>query len=156
MEKRKGDNYVTIEQNVASRKEAESLFKFMLELVKDEFFQLTEHGRIAFYETAHAHFERRINQIKAGLLCKDTPKVVEPALTLREKSKFVEDAIQLLNNLIEVCETEDFPPGGQDFSESVAEGARSMLETIEERNTVTSEQERAIHNWTDGIQRWVR
>lgn len=147
---------MTIQENVASRKEAESLFKFMLELVKDEFFQLPEHGRIAFYETAHAHFERRINQIKAGDLGNPAPKRVETVLMPREKNKFVEDAIQLLNNLIEICETEDFPPSGQDFAESVADGARSMLETIEERNVVTESQEQAIHNWTNGIQRWVR
>ena len=146
---------MTIQENVASRKEAESLFKFMLELVKDEFFQLPEHGRIAFYETAHAHFERRMNQVKSGELGKPAPKRVEPVLS-RENNKFVDDAIQLLNNLIEVCEIEDFPPAGEDFAESVADGARSMLETIEERNIVTPSQEQAIHNWTEGIQRWVR
>ena len=145
---------MTIQENVTSRKEAESLFKFMLELVKTEFFQLSEHGRIAFYEIAHAHFERRMNQVRSGQI--STAKPVEPTLTLREKNKFVEDAIQLLNNLIEVCETEDFPPAGEDFAESVADGARSMLETIVERNVVTPSQEQAIHNWTDGIQRWVR
>lgn len=146
---------MTIEENVASRKEAESLFKFMLELVKDEFFKLPERGRVNFYEIAHAHFEKRVKQFKNGTLMPSAVAEV-PAPIAKEQNKLVEDAKQMLGNLIEICETHDFPPAGEDFAESVAEGARSMLETIEDRNIVTPEQERAIHNWTDGVQRWFR
>ena len=71
----------------------------------------------------------------------------------------VEEAIEAISDLIDRID-DDVPEWAWDkapeFFEDVKENATEVSATIEETQNVTPEQERAIRNWTDGVNKWIR
>ncbi len=70
-----------------------------------------------------------------------------------------DEAIQAISDLIDRIE-EDVPEWAwdkaPDFFEDVKEQATEVSATIEETQNVTSAQERAIHNWAEGVGKWIK
>lgn len=137
---------MTIEQNVADRKAAETLFRSMLDLARDDFLRLNERGRLLFFQTAYEHFANRLGIDRSPTTEKKQPQ--------DQRNKEATEAIESLEHLIALCE--DVPESGWSFANDVADSAREMIETIEESNRVTEKQLRAIENWTIGVSRWLR
>jgi methyl-accepting chemotaxis protein len=63
---------------------------------------------------------------------------------------FVKDA----NDLIE--ETEQVPPAGAAFAESVTEKIEGMRDWSKENEHVTEKMENALSNMRRGVEKWVR
>jgi hypothetical protein len=79
--------------------------------------------------------------------------------TAQRMAEAKNDAIQALRLVEDICdlaESGDIPTAGRDYAESVAERARSIGETIEERGRVTEAQVNALENMLSGLERWIR
>lgn len=139
---------MSIQQNITSRKQVEELFNAMLDVVRDDFKRLAVDQRKRFLELAHDRFAERLD-----LPCCQKNKPLSDCHPPATASIDTDDAISELMEIIEMCDA--VPDRGQDFAESVAFGARSMIQTIERTGRVTSEQQRAIGNWYDGVTAWV-
>lgn len=69
------------------------------------------------------------------------------------------DALVLLETLSErIDDLEEFHTKAfekaEDFLESVREGVAGMEETIDNSRMVSDKQERAIRNWSSGVEKW--
>ena len=64
-----------------------------------------------------------------------------------------EEAMQLIDEIQSM--SEDVPPAGQDFAESVREKSAAIGETIEKYGRVTDAQLTALRNMRNGLARWV-
>jgi hypothetical protein len=141
---------MSIEQNIAKRKTVEQLFDAMLDLVRPDFKRLANDQRKRFLELAHDRFAERLDlPCCAKNIAAMRKQQSEPAPPPTE----ADEAIGELMELIEMCDS--VPDRGRDFADSVADGARSMIETIERTGRVTAEQGRAIRNWYEGVWAWV-
>lgn len=71
----------------------------------------------------------------------------------------IDDATERLQSLIDRIENEvpdrakDVAP---DFFDSVSDGARDMLDTLEHMDDVTDRQASAIEGWERGVEKWIR
>lgn len=139
---------MSIQQNITSRQQVEQLFNAMLDIVRDDFKRLTVDQRKRFLEIAHDRFAERLD-----LPCCAKNRPLSDCHPTVPASIDVDEAISELMEIIELCDA--VPDAGQDFAESVAFSARSMIQTIERIGRVTAEQRRAIGNWHDGVERWV-
>lgn len=140
---------MAIEDNIQDRKSAQSLFDSMLDLARGDFLKLSQRSRLIFMQIAFEHFSKRlgINQPAA----EQKPSQQKPTII---RTSEVKSAIKDLEALIDLCD--DVPDAGMHFAESVADGARDMLELISSSDFVTEKQLDAIDNWTNGISRWIR
>lgn len=69
------------------------------------------------------------------------------------------DAQDALNMVEEICDLADdieLPDAAIDYAESVAEKARSIGESVEERGSCTEGQLEALDNMLVGLKRWFR
>lgn len=138
----------TIHQNVSARLAAESLFTSMLDAARDEYRALSDHGKRCFIEKGLEYFAGRLGVEVPG------EKRAADKLPHIEQVQEVADAVEELQSIISLCE--DVPDRGADFAESVADGCRDMIETVERMGFVTEKQLTAIENWRAGVERWVR
>ena len=68
----------------------------------------------------------------------------------------MDDALELVDEIVSMAESGDLPSAASDFAESVKEKAQSIGETIEELGRVTDNQMTALTNMRDGLARWFR
>lgn len=146
---------MSIEQNIANRQRAEAsgqqveqLFNAMLDVVRDDFKRLTVDQRKRFLELAHDRFAERLD-----LPCCQKNKPLSDCHPPKAAATEADEAIASLMEIIELCDA--VPLGGEDFAESVAFSARSMISTIERTGRVSVDQESAIRNWHRGVMAWV-
>lgn len=138
-----------IEENIANRKKAELIFKTMIDVTRNDFKSLSEHGRKCFIQIAFEYFTK-----KAAAIPQEIPEkkheLPKPETKNNDDAK---EAIESLEEIIEMCE--DIPENGEEFAESVADNCRSMIEAIQNFNRVTKFQWNAIENWRSGVERWL-
>lgn len=67
----------------------------------------------------------------------------------------VEQAIDLCESILSDLEQLSDVEAAEEFSDSVAEKVNGIKETIERRQDVTANQERALNNMNEGVQRWL-
>ena len=68
-----------------------------------------------------------------------------------------------MNNVpevVEFCESllekiEELPDEAEDFSDSVRRRVEGILEWVEDKQTFTQNQRRALYNIDDGVERWL-
>ena len=90
---------------------------------------------------------------KLGLEC-SSAKRREREKQKRMMKKEVAEAIEQAERIQEMCA--EVPERGEEFASSVLDGVIEVAATIEERQTVTAEQQRALDNWESGVSRWLR
>lgn len=137
-----------IEQNVRSRKAAEQLFRTMIDCVRDDYRKLDQHGKRCFCEMAHAKF--------AGMLGAEQRLASEPPQQQQQKqpNREIEEAMELCEEVIAAAQ--DVPDEGSDFASSVEDSCREVVATIERTQRVTEKQWRALENWLEGLNGWIR
>jgi hypothetical protein len=139
----------TIEQNVSERKQAQALFRSMLDLARDDFLKLSDRGRFIFFQIAFEHFQNRL-----GITPTQPIEAVKELRPVSIENKKVNQAIDDLERLLELCD--EIPFAGEHFAVSVSSSARDMIETITASKRVTEQQLTAIDNWTEGVCKWLR
>lgn len=139
---------MSIEANIESRKRVEQLFNAMLDLARPDFLRLTRNERKRFLELAHERFADKLD-----LPCCDRNQRAREREQVAVAGTDADDAIGELQEIIEMCDA--VPDRGRDFADSVADGARSMIATIERSRRVSADQEHAISNWHDGVSAWI-
>ena len=139
---------MSIEANIESRKRVEQLFNAMLDLARPDFLSLTRDERKRFLELSHERFADKLD-----LPCCDRNQRAREREQVAAAGTDADDAIGELQEIIEMCDA--VPDRGRDFADSVADGARSMIATIERSRRVSADQERAISNWHDGVSAWI-
>lgn len=80
--------------------------------------------------------------------------VLTPPPDVDEDEMSAEDAIQLADEIIDLCEGLDDLSSGYDFAQDVAEKAAGVKAWVEEADRVTPKQADALHNWHHGICQW--
>jgi hypothetical protein len=64
-----------------------------------------------------------------------------------------QQAVEDLDAVLSMCD--DVPERGEDFADSVRDGAIDMQEWIKKEKYVSADQRRSIENWKDGLMRWI-
>jgi len=149
---------VAINQNVADRDKAKALLEeTIIPLITEEYVKLSPHGQRCFCQMMHDRMARNLK-----LSC--DPKMTEPPPEKRrnespmpsddvEFDADVEDAIGRLEDVVSMCD--DIPEAGEEFAESVREGAVGMMADIASKKRVTEKQDKTIDNWSAGLSRWI-
>ena len=151
---------MAINQNVADRDKAKALLEeTIIPLIKDEYVKLSPHGQRCFCQMMH-------DRMAANLKLACDPKAektqppekkkaneVENGDLAERNSAFVDDAISRLEDVVSMCD--DIPEAGEEFAESVREGAVGMMADITAKKRVTAKQDVTIDNWRSGLSRWL-
>jgi len=139
-----------IAENVSSRKAAEQLLKAMLDVARDDYRKLDQHGKRVFCEMAYAKFAGML-----GLASKPAEaNEREGADRRKQDAGDIERAYELCDEILSLAE--DVPSEGIDFAESVCESCREVRGTIEKTGRVSERQMEALENWLSGLQAWAR
>lgn len=67
----------------------------------------------------------------------------------------VQQAVDLCESILSDLEQLSDVEAAEEFSDSVTEKVKGIQETIERRQDVTANQERALNNMNEGVQRWL-
>lgn len=65
-----------------------------------------------------------------------------------------EDFLDKANEVI--SDAEEVPERGEDFAHSVIEKVQAISETVEQHESVSAKQWKALENMHRGVQRWLR
>lgn len=133
-----------ITANIHERQLATSLFNSFIELIQEEFEQLSERGKLIFAQKGHEHFSKLIGSKEAE------EQTIAPSWKLAIKDL---EAIKKKAESALAC-VDPTGPGG-DFLSSVMQSATDMIDWIEINQVVTDRQRQAIDNWYGGVLRWT-
>jgi hypothetical protein len=151
-----------IATNVAARKKAESLFRTMIDLTRDEVNKLSPLEKSLFIECGCVFFQRQLaRQVERAVPAREEGSAAKPRPTAQpvksneldvpcHVQRFIDD----LNDLIELCD--EIPFAGNEFAVSVSSAASDMIQTVERMGIVTDAQMQAYENWHGGVRRWLR
>ena len=66
------------------------------------------------------------------------------------------EALEVVDDIVSMAESDALPSAAAEFAESVSEKAQSIGETIEENNWVSDAQATALVNMRNGLRKWFR
>jgi|SRR5208283_2918990 len=143
---------MSIEQNIADRRAAESLHRTIGELVLAEIPRLpSPESRLMFWRLLKESAEKNLPAVTLP-----TP----PAKTERERRdelkatvpSDVAEALEMADEIENLAS--DLPAEGEDFGMSVLEKSGDIARNIAAHNRVTDAQREALSNMLDGLRRW--